>query len=140
MTFWGTDPAFGEILSPDAGWLFLVDSLMLIGTLSLDLDEDLRLFGRVPFPEGPQVVTLGRLLLIVRIGISDVVLGNLLSYIKVVFLPVITMGSVGGCTPLLEASVFFPFDFSLFFARALVLFLLSLLSWFLYKITDVDTP
>jgi hypothetical protein len=129
-----------EILSPDAGRFFLVDSLMLLGALSLDLDEDLRLFGRVPFPEGPQVATLGRLLLIVKNGISDVVLGNLFSSIEVVFLPVITMGSTVGCRPPLEAPVFFPLFFSLFFARALVLFLLSLLSWFLFKITDVSTP
>jgi hypothetical protein len=49
---------------------------MIIGTLSFDLDEDLRLFERVLFPEEPLVVLLERLPLIVRVCTADAVLGN----------------------------------------------------------------
>ena len=85
---------------------------MFSGTLSLDLDEDLRLFGRVPFSEGPQAVMIGRLLLLVRVGFSDAAFGNLLSSFEVVILLVVTVGPIVGGTPPLETSVFFPFAFS----------------------------
>ena len=60
----------------DADRLLLIGSHVSIDDLFLALDEDLRLLGRVLFPEELIVVLLERLLLIVRIGFSDTVLGK----------------------------------------------------------------